>query len=264
MLARSFIPLLRSCGLMVMLVAANAHAQELSLGPGDDMKESAPQAAMHARGAYAGVKAGGDQAPAIDVPAKPGTTPASITWPGFQMQPDGSSRVFLQSTAPLNAQAAMTNDKTLVIDLGDASVASHNNRRPLYTSYFNTPVTSVTIKSVKKRITLELTLRAAVQPRISSEQAKSGFFFVYIDFPPGHYVAAPAPRPSAPPPPPVTDGARLDNTPSTLDEGGGASAGTHLHASTAMDGELPPGMGKAKASGKGKAKAKGGLKLGTH
>ena len=29
---------------------------------------------------------------------KPGSTPPAITWPGFQMQPDGSSRVFVQMT----------------------------------------------------------------------------------------------------------------------------------------------------------------------
>jgi hypothetical protein len=155
----------------------------------------------------------------------------------------------------------MANEKLLVVDLGDAGVAGPNNRRPLYTSYFNTPVTRVEIKRAKKRITLELTLRVAVQPRISSEQAKSGFYFVYIDFPPGTYVAAPAPpAPNAPPPPPVTDAVRLDSppspdAPSALDENGGASA------STAMDGELPPGMAKPKAGAKAKTKA--GFKLGT-
>jgi hypothetical protein len=261
MVARSFIRLL-SLSASIAGLAAQVHAQELELGPGDDMKGSAPPAPMHASGAYAGVKAGGDQTPTIAVPVKPGTTPAVITWPGFQMQPDGSSRVFLQSTAPLNAQAAMTNDKLLVVDLGDATVAGPNNRRALYTSFFNTPVTRVEIKNVRKRVTVELTLRAPVQPRISSEQAKSGFFFVYIDFPPGSYVAAPAPRAaSAPPPPPVTEATPQDDAPSVLDDQRAANANARARASTAMDGELPPGMGKPKASGKTSGQA--GFKLGT-
>jgi hypothetical protein len=247
--------------MIASLAATQARAQELQLGPNEGMNGSS-EAASHGRGSYAGVKAGGNQAPAIA--AKPGTTPAVITWPGFQMQPDGGSRVFLQSTAPLSTQAAMANDRLLVVDLGDAGVAGPNNRRPLYTSYFNTPVTRVEIKRTKKRITLELTLRAPVQPRISSEQAESGYYFVYIDFPPGTYVARPAPAaatPSAPPPPPVSGAAGLEGpppAPSALDEG----AGANMRASTAMDAELPPGMSKPKA--KAKAKGKAGFKLGTH
>jgi hypothetical protein len=253
MLARSF----TFSAVIVSLVATTTRAQELQLGPNEGMNGSS-EAANHGRGSYAGVRAGGDQTPAIA--AKPGTTPAVITWPGFQMQPDGGSRVFLQSTAPLATQAAMANDRLLVVDLGDAGVAGPNNRRPLYTSYFNTPVTRVEIKRTKKRITLELTLRAPVQPRISTEQAKSGYYFVYIDFPPGTYVAAPAPAaaaPNAPPPPPVTGAAGLEGppAPSALDEG----AGANMRASTAMDGELPPGMSKPKAKAKGKA----GFKLGS-
>ena len=253
MLVRSLI----LTAVIVSLGATSARAQELQLGPNEGMNGSS-EAAMHARGTYAGVRAGGDQTPAISAPAKPGTTPAVITWPGFQMQPDGSSRVFLQSTAPLATQAAMANDRLLVVDLGDAGIAGPNNRRPLYTSYFNTPVTRVEIKRTKKRVTLELTLRAPVQPRISSEQAKSGYYFVYIDFPPGTYVAAPAPAAqNAAPPPPVTGSAGLDEppAPSALDDNGGAS----MRASTAMDGELPPGMSKPKA----KAKAKTSVRFGT-
>jgi hypothetical protein len=261
MVERSFIRLVSFSVVMVAVAAGHARAQEqLSLGPGEDMNGAAP-AQTHPRGTYAGVKAGGDQKPEINVDAKPGTTPAQITWPGFQMQPDGSSRVFVQSTAPLNSQAAMTSSTQLVVDLGDAKVAGPNNRRPLDTSFFNTPVTRVTFKSAQKRIILELTLRAPVQPRITSDQAKSGFYFVYIDFPPGKYVQAPMAA-EAPPPPPVTDGASLDDAPSALDDRA-TDANASARASTAMDGELPPGMSKPKAGGKAKARAKTGLKLGT-
>jgi hypothetical protein len=255
MLARSFIRLLGLTAVIVSLFATSARAQELQLGANEAMN-GATASASQTRGGYAGVRAGGDQTPAIA--AKPGTTPAVITWPGFQMQPDGGSRVFLQSTSPINAQAAMANDRLLIVDLGDAGVAGPNNRRPLYTSFFNTPVTRVEIKRTKKRITLELTLRAPVQPRISSEQAKSGYYFVYIDFPPGTYVAAAAPpAPSAPPPPPVSGAIDLDHPSSVPDENGGVSA----RASTAMDGELPPGVAKPKA--KTRAKTNAGFKLGS-
>jgi hypothetical protein len=252
------------CAGAVLLVASSAHAQELSLskrsGTGDPSAEG-----EHPRGSYCGVKPGGEAPRGLTV--KAGEKPTAITWPGFQMRPDGSSRVFLQATTPIDTQAATAGDK-VVVDLGDVRIVG-TNRFPLYTQYFNTPVTRVEIKRAHNRTTLELTLRAQVQPRISTEQAKSGFFFVYLDFPAGDYLPkGAAVSSSGPPTPPKTDA--LEQPDQGADQAGAQAAVDAEGSVTATidDGnaELPPGMAKPKAKAKAKAKTgvKGSLTLGGH
>lgn len=237
--------------------ALGAHAQEVSLGPPAPQADGA-QAAEHPAGVYTGVKPGGNEAPAV--PVKAGVTPATVTWPGFQMRPDGSSRVFLQTSVSVTSTGNLQK-RSFTIDLGDAPIAGDTNRFPLLTQHFNTPVTLVELKRVNKRTTLVITLRADVQPQVSTEQAKSGFFFLYVDFPAGNYLGMAAdPTASAPRP---TDGAALDAAPpdpshleADVAASAGASAGARVDASA--DAELPPGVAKPKA----KAKASGKAKLG--
>jgi hypothetical protein len=264
MLLRQPLSSLWCCALLAGLAAPSAHAQDLRLGPqevsgGDN--GAPPGRAPHPRGGYNGVKPGGGKPPEMAV--KPGTKPATITWPGFAMQPDGSSRVFLESTVQVGTQAAISGDK-VVVDLGEVRIASRTNRFPLVTNFFNTPVTRVELKHAKKRVLLELTLRAHVEPRISSEQAKSGFYFVYIDFPAGNYAHAPAAiaADSAPPAPegtPPSAGA-VDH----FDDSGGANAGTNANmsgnvsAGATIDEESPPGIVRPKAGAKTKTKVKFG------
>jgi hypothetical protein len=204
-------------------------------------------------GSYEGVKPGGSEPPPVPG-ATPNTTPAQITWPGFQMRPDGSSRVFIQSTSPLT-HAISQQGKLLFIDLGEAKVSGETNQFALYTRFFNTPVVRAQLKP-GKRVVLELELRATVQPSISSERAPSGFHFLYIDFPPGQYLGAVANTSAAgdvAPAGPAAPAAptHLDDAPPAPPEPGKAS----VKVDTSMDGELPPGQGKAKG------KAKAGFKL---
>jgi hypothetical protein len=236
-------------------------AQDINLGA---RAEQEPSAGRHPRGTYMGVKPGGNEAPGLKV--KAGQTPATVTWPGFQMQPDGSSRVFIQTTVPVDPNVSAGGNR-VVVDLGDAQVVGPRaNRLPFYTQFFNTPVTSVelTRERKNKRTLLVIKLRADVQPRVSSEVAPSGFNFVYFDFPAGQYLAN---APTAAPPPPVqADGSVLNQPPPSP-----SGAPTHLdgevnargavttpsaEANARLNSELPPGMGQTKA------KAKGGFKLG--
>jgi hypothetical protein len=182
------------------------------------------------------------------------------------MQPDGSSRVFLQTTVPIDAQPAIVGNQ-MRIDLGDARIVG-TNRYPLYTQFFNTPVTRVAVRREKKRTILELTLRLPVQPRLSTEQAPSGYHFLYIDFPIGDYLpkAATATR-AAPPPPTRVEGTALEPAaPTHLETSAGNQAQGSGRASgainTSMDRELPPGMAKPKAKATTKTSTSGSLKIG--
>lgn len=225
--------------------------------------------AANPRGHYVGVKPGGKELPAVGTVA--GSLPAVVTWPGFQMRKDGGSRVFLQLSAPVDVAYETRPDK-VILDLQGARIAGRNNRHHLDTRFFNTPVLRATLKRDKGVTTLEVALRSPAQPRISNQPSKSGYHFLYIDFPKGDYLPkaapkapaggegaapavedVPAPPPSAPRSPTHLPGGDLAPPPPPRAVGGQAAI------STEMDDELPPGMGKVRL--KGKAKVGGDLRL---
>jgi hypothetical protein len=249
-----------------LFASHSAAAQDINL----TAKAGQEASARHPRGTYMGVKPGGNEAPGLNV--KPGQTPATVTWPGFQMQADGSSRVFLQTTVPVDPNVTAGGNR-VVVDLGDAQIVGPRaNRLPFYTQYFNTPVTSVELvrerkgKGKSKRTLLVIKLRADVQPRVSSEVAPSGFNFVYFDFPAGQYLANAPPSMAAGAPPPQADASVLNqpppapsDPPTHLDgeiNTQGAVSTPSSAASARMNAELPPGMGKTKS------KAKAGFSVG--
>ncbi len=229
----------------------------------------------HAAGTYAGVVPGGAQPASITVPA--GQTPAQITWPGFQMRPDGTSRVFFQSTVPVPVQTSLTAAK-FVMKLPGTQIAGNNNRLPLETRFFNTPVTRVTITHARDGVTVTLDLRAPVTPAVSGERGASGYAFTYIDLPAGSFlgeaekqVLGPTPAKAA-----AATAASARNAagelPAYLDDAPGApgqasasgKASANVKVDTSMDHELPPGIKATKptAGAQTRTKAQAGIKLG--
>jgi hypothetical protein len=197
--------------------------------------------AGHEPGRYAGVKLGGNESPPI------ASKSGSITWPGFQMKPEGGSVVFLQTNALLNVQSSKAEDK-LVVDLGEVRVEG-TNRLPLDTRFFNTPVTRVELKRARKRTTLELSLRADVEARIETVQAKSGYYFVYIHLPAGDYLPKAAPRTT----PAATPAEAADPD---------ATSQADINEA-AMAAELPPGMAPTKPVAGKSSKGNVSVTLGT-
>jgi hypothetical protein len=202
----------------------------------------------HPAGTYTGV-APGSGTPAV--PIVPSKNPATITWPGFQMRPDGTSRVFIQSTTALDPQPLPTTPGKYLIRLPGARVSGETNRLPLDTRFFNTPVTRVSVSVHRDGTQLLLDLRAEVTPQISSERGAGGFYFTYIDLPKGQYVAgadkpkvasaaiapaaergsAPPPAPPAFPPPPQPPPEPVHTTDANVHAGASLQAG---------DDEAPP------------------------
>lgn len=202
------------CSLVLLLGFGTAHAEQdgpapinttrsVSAGADDDIitqGDDRSRVALepgHADGTYMGVAPGaGAQPPAAAAARK--KAPLTITWPGFQMRPDGSSRVFIQSTAPLETQPSAAAGR-YALHLPNARIAAETNRLPLDTRYFNTPVTRVSLKADRGGATLLLELRSEVTPQISSEQGNAGYYFTYIELPKGSYMAgaSPAPAPEA-------------------------------------------------------------------
>ncbi|MDH5673866.1 MAG: hypothetical protein OEZ06_17040 [Myxococcales bacterium] len=219
------------------------------------------QAQQASNPGYAGVKPGGAEAPAVE--ASPGATPAAITWPGFSMRPDGGSRVFLQITSQVNYDTVVSAER-VVIDLGDVRVVGSTNRYPLYTQYFNTPVSQVSVVRKGSRTLLVLKLRAPAQPTITEGAAASGFHFIYVDFPAGNFVSgALAPMTGAPDAAPSQDAdpSHLDGD---VEASGSAKAKARLRGKAKAKGKA---RGKAKAGGgevkaEGKAEGKAGFSFG--
>jgi hypothetical protein len=122
-------------------------------------------------------------------PAPPSTPDAMpvITWPGFKMRPDGTSRVFVQSTVAIAPQSSAAPGKFSVV-LPGAKVVAGTNRLPLETRFFNTPVTRVNIAVQRDAVTVSLDLRADVAPVVSTERGPTGYYFVYIDLPKGSFL----------------------------------------------------------------------------
>jgi hypothetical protein len=231
------------------------------IGHRGDTARSSDKVQEHPAGTYTGVAPGGSAQPAV--PLSAGKNPATITWPGFQMRADGTSRVFIQSTTALDPQPSAAPGKYLV-QLRGAHVSGGTNRLPLETRFFNTPVTRVSLSANHDGAQLILDLRADVAPHISSERGATGYYFTFIDLPKGHYVASvdKSDKPKidgSSVPAPTAKSARMvlpaDLT-TDLDTVSRGQADASAHAGiSSMDHELPPGV-------KAHTQVSAGVKLG--
>lgn len=137
-------------------------------------------------GSYAGVSPGSGHAPprAPD-PSRSG--PVLMTWPGFQARPDGASRFFLQTTGAVQVEQK-NEDGRFVLVLKGCRLHLRNNRRPLETRYFNTPVQSARIERRGRDLAFVMSLRAQVTPMVSTQSGSGGFNFILLEFPAGSYL----------------------------------------------------------------------------
>lgn len=163
----------------VAFAVGSAQAQRPALE-----REAAP-AAERRVGAYEGVASNSNNPPAVNVPA--GATPPQVTWPGFELLAQGRSRIFVQLTSRVETEVQSGLNQVVMV-LKRAQIAGRNNRRPLETRFFNTPVTRAYLKKRGTDTVLILELRSNALPVVGTEQASSGYFFVFLDFPAGQYI----------------------------------------------------------------------------
>lgn len=171
-------------GLASIGVPDGARAQEV--------RTSASSTAPHALREYGGVTPGRPNTPPAmrRVTARRGASARTtiLTWPGFQMRPDGGSRFFVQTNAPVATRVATSRGRLEVI-FPNTAIHVGNSRRYLETAYFETPVQRAHLERRGRDMVLVMTMRADVTPQISSG-AEAGFSFTYIDFAAGHYRPA--------------------------------------------------------------------------
>jgi hypothetical protein len=145
---------------------------------------------------YHGTRPGdGNRLPRVEeLRGKPG---GWVTWPGFLMREDGGSRVFLQTTRPLQYRRS-AGKLRFTLHFEDAKVHLNNNRNPLVTAFFNTPVKRAWLKRRGKNVDLVVELKQAAAEAVTQFSDNDGYHYLFIDFPPGDYPrgAGFAPRPA--------------------------------------------------------------------
>ncbi|MCP4675750.1 MAG: hypothetical protein GY854_09640 [Deltaproteobacteria bacterium] len=144
--------------------------------------------ALTAQQFYNGVTPGsGNNLPRVEeLRGKAGTW---VTWPGFMMRIGGGSRIFIQTTVALD-YSLQEKKKKLVLKLNDAQVFLSNNRNPLVTTHFNTPVKRAYIKKRRKKTELVVELKVESAPQITQMVDQDGYHYLFIDFPQGTYPKA--------------------------------------------------------------------------
>lgn len=134
-------------------------------------------------GEYQGVAPGRSHRP----PRAPGADSRRIvTWPGFQMLPNGGSRFFLQVNGSVETQTS-EGDGTFTVTLRNARIHLINNHRPLVTTYFNTPVRSARLVRKRGGVAMVMSMRTGAVPTLTTEAGENGYHYLYIDFPPGQF-----------------------------------------------------------------------------
>lgn len=217
----------------------------LSLASGAQAQGTAtvtPSATPHPLTEYSGVTPGEGDRPPAEGRIRPGRAtrrrPPStvVTWPGFQPAAGGGgSRFFVQTNAAIATTTSPSPGRVEIL-FPNARTHLSNTRRWLETEFFDTPVLRAHFERRGHDLVLVFFLRNALggtspvsaTPTVTSGTDSSGYFFTYIDFPPGRWIEEPV----APPPEPAPETLRAS--------GPGAPTRTDDPSLRAMDDERPP------------------------
>jgi hypothetical protein len=161
---------------------------------------------------------------------------AEAVLPGFETLDDGSTRLFVDLSAPVSLETKPAKG-SIVYVLKGARVARRNNCNPLVTEFFNTPVKTARLVPHGKDLWFVVDVRAPVEPAVSVDPSKEGGATLSIHFPKGDYYRAPEPPPDAfvepgppaaagaPAPSPASSAATPRAAPMNRPRGGGGGGG---------------------------------------
>jgi hypothetical protein len=116
---------------------------------------------------------------------------------GFEKLEDGSSRLFVELTKPVTFETRKTRNLVTYV-LKNTHVSRANNRNPLVTVHFKTPVTSARLVAHGHDLWFVIHLRADVEPTASMERANGGMSVLRVTFAKGDYGAASSSPPHSP------------------------------------------------------------------
>jgi hypothetical protein len=122
--------------------------------------------------------------------AQPPPSTSTALMPGFEMLPDGSTRLFVELSKPAAFDTKPTHGSVTYV-LKEAHIDRRNNQNPLVTVHFNTPVTSARLVPHGHDLWFVVELRANVQPTATMESSKEGTATLKVAFPKGEYLRPP-------------------------------------------------------------------------
>jgi hypothetical protein len=156
-----------AAGLLILPMAGSAMAQDTPAAPAT---AAAPVATDR---------------PAPRVP--PGVTGPIATLPGFEMQADGGSKLFVELTQSVPVEEQRSAQRITYL-LKGARVLKRNNENALVTVHFNTPVTSARLLPEGGSLAFIVNLRANVTPTWKMTPAKDNSAILEIVFPKGDFL----------------------------------------------------------------------------
>lgn len=104
-----------------------------------------------------------------------------ITWLGFQMRADGGSRFFLQMTQKPEFSVKKSEGRIEIL-LQSARIYMRNNRRPLETRFFSTPVLRSRLRGRGRDVAWIFEMKSQAHPQISTGIGAGDYHFLYADF----------------------------------------------------------------------------------
>jgi hypothetical protein len=107
---------------------------------------------------------------------------AAVTFAGFHVFDDGTSRIFVKITKDVPVEAKRQG-KQVDFLLRGAKVVVKNNKNPLITKEFVSPVMVARLVSEKEGVVLRVELREAVTPTHRVSRHPDGSVTLHIDFP---------------------------------------------------------------------------------
>jgi hypothetical protein len=139
-------------------------------------RASAPKAAPQKKSVAAKARSKGRERAAREVASGP-----AATFPGFRLLEGGGSRVFVKIEGKVGVTERRGQGQ-LVVALPGVSVPSRNDRRPLDTSFFPTPVSQVRLVPHEGGADLVIELKQPSEMQLRVEELRDGVV-VMIDFP---------------------------------------------------------------------------------
>ena len=130
-----------------------------------------------------------------------------VTWPGFEMGSAGS-RIFVQTTRPVTYRRADEPNR-IVLVLEDTRIHLRNNRNPLVTEHFNTPVSRAFLRRQRRDTLLVIEMKVNVEPSIR-QTVEGEYHFLFVEFPSGSYPTPGGMTPTEAPDEPGPSSGRME------------------------------------------------------